>query len=125
MATMALCQSAKAILMATPYRCSVKIHRLPQVTTDVPDINPISTDDYLIWVKDPRTSATGAAGSTAGEGHGYTLDEETEPDTRRMGLAPRSGAAGGMPGWQLYDVADGTRYGALLQDAETVFSFTA
>ena len=70
MGTLAACLAEKARLMAAPYRCVVKIHRLPQITTDVPDYDPVTTDDYLIWVKDPRTTATGAGGKTTVQGLG-------------------------------------------------------
>jgi len=119
MATLAVCLAEKARLMASPYRCVVKIHRTPQIAADIPDMDPVTTDDYLIWVKDGRTTATGAGGDTANESAGRA---KTDPFIElRAGLSPRNYLPGQNSGnWALFDVGQ-TNWASAIFDSEVIF----
>jgi hypothetical protein len=112
--TYAQCKAEQARLMAAPYRCVTKIHKAPQIT-DAGGANPAqgTTDDYLLWVKDGRTTATGAGG--------YTSAQQVGSPTLTVGLEPRDVTAGqNSCNWRLYAV-DETRVVGVVADSEATF----
>lgn len=125
MATLAATTAEKVRLMKAPYRCVVKIHRVPAITDSGGATPDLTADDFLLWIKDGRTSATGAGGTTTAQGtspiHVSAVALKT---SLRTGLEKTRGpGAARQPSgnWRLYDVG-ASRWSGLIPDSQVVFA---